>query len=252
MKNASNDYVTRVLASPSEAAASEWNALVAAGGGSPFVRHEYLAALHDSGSAVAGTGWNARFLTLWRDGQLHAACPLYLKDHSYGEYVFDWAWANAYEQHGLAYYPKGLVAVPFTPVPGPRLLARDSAARAALLKALLAFCEAERLSSLHVLFAAGEDVAACEEAGLMLRHTVQFHWTNAGWASASENAVGWTTTVGWGGSTRPWASSRTAKLSRTWMSSSTSVRDSSSYRTRKRLEVDSVQVPKRWWCERAP
>ena len=109
--------------------------------------------------------------------QLAAACPLYIKDHSYGEYVFDWAWANAYEQHGLAYYPKAVVAVPFTPVPGARLLARDAASRALLVQALVAWCKEEELSSLHLLFGADEDIAACAEAGLMLRHTVQFHWT---------------------------------------------------------------------------
>jgi predicted N-acyltransferase len=175
--DSSKDYVTRVLDSPLAVAAAQWNALVP-GEDSPFMRHEYLAALHESGSATPATGWTPRFVTLWRGGELRAACPLYLKDHSYGEYVFDWAWANAYEQHGLEYYPKALVAVPFTPVPGPRLLAADDAARRALVKAVLAFCKAERLSSLHVLFASDADVAACGDAGLMLRHTVQFHWMN--------------------------------------------------------------------------
>jgi predicted N-acyltransferase len=97
-------------------------------------------------------------MTLWQGDELAAACPLYLKEHSYGEYVFDWAWANAYEQHGLAYYPKALVAVPFTPVPGSRLLARDAAAREALVRALVTWSRAEGLSSLHLLFAAEEDV----------------------------------------------------------------------------------------------
>jgi predicted N-acyltransferase len=182
VKNVSNDYVTRVLGAPSEVAASDWNALLPGGpGASPFTRHEYLAALHDSGSATPRTGWTPRFLTLWRGGELHAACPLYAKAHSYGEYVFDWAWANAYEQHGLRYYPKGLVAVPFTPVPGPRLLARDADARLALVHALIAQARKDKLSSLHLLFNTDEDVAACEEAGLMLRHTVQFHWHNGGY-----------------------------------------------------------------------
>jgi predicted N-acyltransferase len=181
VKKVSNDYVTRVLSAPAEVAARDWDALLPDRGATPFVRHDFLAALHASGSASPRTGWTPRFLTLWRGDELHAACPLYLKDHSYGEYVFDWAWANAYEQHGLAYYPKGLVAVPFTPVPGPRLLARDDAARRALVRSLIAFCEDEKLSSLHLLFASDEDVAACEAEGLMLRHTVQFHWTNLQW-----------------------------------------------------------------------
>jgi predicted N-acyltransferase len=180
VKKVSNDYVTRVLEAPAEVTARDWNALLPEGA-APFMRHEYLDALHTSGSAAPRTGWTPRFVTLWRGGELHAACPLYLKDHSYGEYVFDWAWANAYEQHGLRYYPKALIAVPFTPVPGPRLLARDDAARAALVKAVLALCEKQALSSLHLLFGNEADVAACEGAGLMLRHTVQFHWTNEGW-----------------------------------------------------------------------
>lgn len=181
VENDSNDYVIRVLESPLEVPADAWNALLAPGAG-PFVRHEYLAALHESGSAVPRTGWTPRFVTLWQGDRLHAACPLYLKDHSYGEYVFDWAWANAYEQHGLQYYPKALVAVPFTPVPGARLLARDARARTALANAVLAWVRAQDLSSLHMLFLEADDVAACEQAGLMLRHNVQFHWSNPGYA----------------------------------------------------------------------
>ena len=177
-----NDYVIRVLDSPRQVDAADWNALLAAqpGDGSlnPFMRHEYLAAMLESGSATPQTGWTARFVTLSLGAQLVGACALYLKDHSYGEYVFDHAWANAYHQHGLPYYPKALVAPPFTPVPGPRLLARDAATRTLLVQALLAWCTEEGLSSLHLLFASDEDVAACEEAGLMLRHNVQFHWSN--------------------------------------------------------------------------
>ncbi|MEO5659994.1 MAG: GNAT family N-acetyltransferase, partial [Polaromonas sp.] len=182
MKNKPNDYVIRILDSPLKVEAGAWNALLAAqspdGILNPFMRHEYLAALHSSGSATPATGWTPLFVTLWQGETLAGACALYLKAHSYGEYVFDWAWAHAYQQHGLAYYPKAVVAVPFTPVPGARLLARNAAERTLLVKALLAWCETQKLSSLHLLFAADEDVAACGEAGLMLRHTVQFHWTN--------------------------------------------------------------------------
>ncbi len=179
MKKSSNDYVIRVLASPREVAPQVWNALLAGQQApTPFMRHEYLAAMDQSGSATPAKGWTPRFITLWRGDQLHAACALYLKDHSYGEYVFDWAWANAYEQHGLPYYPKAVAAVPFTPVPGSRLLAVDAAARLALVNAILAWCRQEQQSSFHLLFGAPDDVAACEEAGLMLRHTVQFHWIN--------------------------------------------------------------------------
>ncbi|NDP63703.1 GNAT family N-acetyltransferase [Polaromonas sp.] len=183
MKNKSNDYVIRILDSPLAVNAGDWNALLAAqspaGILNPFMRHEYLAALHASGSATPKTGWTPRFVTLWLGDTLAGACALYLKAHSYGEYVFDWAWANAYAQNGLDYYPKALVAVPFTPVPGARLLARNADERALLVKALVAWCDEEKLSSLHLLFASDDDVAACQEAGLMLRHTVQFHWTNS-------------------------------------------------------------------------
>ena len=117
-------------------------------------------------------------MTLWEGDLLVAACPLYLKSHSYGEYVFDWAWASAYEQHGVPYYPKAVVAVPFTPVPGTRLMARDAAARQGLVQALCQWCEDEGISSLHVLFASDDDVLTGAREGLMLRHTVQFHWKN--------------------------------------------------------------------------
>jgi predicted N-acyltransferase len=175
----SNDYVTRVLRAPGEADPAQWNSLLALAGGSPFMRHEYLSALHESGSAVARSGWDPHFVTLWHGEELQAACPLYLKAHSYGEYVFDWAWANAYQEHGLRYYPKAVTAAPFTPVPGPRLLARDAPVRAALVRAVLAWCGKKKVSSFHLLFGDDADVAACAAAGLMLRHTVQFHWTNA-------------------------------------------------------------------------
>jgi len=175
-----NDYVTRVLSTPAEVPRGEWDALLALENDpSPFMRHAYLCALHDSGSASDRTGWQARFLTLWSGDRLQAACPLYLKHHSWGEYVFDWAWAQAHEQHGLPYYPKALVAVPFTPVPGVRLLARDARARTVLVQELLRWVQTQGLSSLHLLFAQDEDLQACEDAGLMLRHTVQFHWHNA-------------------------------------------------------------------------
>jgi predicted N-acyltransferase len=176
------DPVVRIHGAASEIDAAAWDGLLAAQAApSPFMRHAYLHAMEQSDSASPRSGWAPRFLTLWRGRELMAACPMYLKGHSYGEYVFDWAWANAYQQHGLAYYPKAVVAVPFTPVPGTRLLARDAASRALLVQALLAWCKEEELSSLHLLFGADEDIEACADAGLMLRHTVQFHWKNVGW-----------------------------------------------------------------------
>ena len=177
---AADEAVLRIHQAPSEIDAGAWNALLARQAApSPFMRHEYLNALHESGSAVPASGWTASFATLWQGEQMTGACPLYVKDHSYGEYVFDWAWANAYEQHGLAYYPKAVAAIPFTPVPGTRLLARDAESRALLVQGLVQWCKQMELSSLHLLFGADEDVSACADAGLLLRHTVQFHWTNS-------------------------------------------------------------------------
>jgi predicted N-acyltransferase len=173
------DYVIRVMGSPLDVDAAAWDSLLQTQPNpSPFMRHAYLAALHASGSAAPATGWTPHFITLSIGNDLVAACALYEKVHSYGEYVFDWAWANAYAQHGLPYYPKAVAAVPFTPVPGARLMARDTAARVALVKAMVQWCDQKGMSSLHLLFANEEDAAACAKAGLMLRHTVQFHWTN--------------------------------------------------------------------------
>lgn len=174
------DYVIQVVHSPLEVDAAEWDALLQTQANpSPFMRHAYLAAMHASGSAAPKTGWTPHVIMLRKNGALVAACALYEKDHSYGEYVFDWAWANAYAQHGLPYYPKAVAAVPFTPVPGARLMAHDAAARAALVRAMLQWCESNGMSSLHLLFVSEEDAQACAAAGLMLRHTVQFHWTNS-------------------------------------------------------------------------
>lgn len=176
-RTGSNDYVIRVLDDPSAIAAARWDALLdTQPAATPFMRHAYLAALHDSGSAVADTGWLPQFLVVERDAELLAACPLYLKDHSYGEYVFDWAWADAYRRHGLRYYPKLLCAVPFTPVPGPRLMARDAASRALLLQAMTQIARDAGLSSAHLLFLDDADREAAAGAGWMLRSTVQFHW----------------------------------------------------------------------------
>jgi len=174
------DYVTRVYQDPRDIPAQMWDGLCARQDATtPFMSHAYLAALYESGSASPKTGWKPQFITLWQDNQLVAACALYLKSHSYGEYVFDWAWANAYGEHGLAYYPKGLVAVPFTPVPGTRLLALNSDIRTHLLTSVLDLCKEQGLSSLHLLFTSPQDRLACDALGLMQRQTVQFHWRNA-------------------------------------------------------------------------
>lgn len=180
VKHETTNYVIQVLDSPDDVNAASWNNLLdAQTEPTPFMRHEYLLALHHSASAVPQTGWTPRFITLLQDNQLVAACAIYIKTHSYGEYVFDHAWANAYARHGLNYYPKAVLAVPFTPVPGTRLLARTAADRLHLVQTVMAWCKSEQLSSLHLLFGSAIDIQACQEAGLLLRHTVQFHWTNA-------------------------------------------------------------------------
>ena len=167
---------------PGRIDAAAWDALLAASPApTPFLRHAFLAALHASGSACAATGWQPVFMTLADEndaGVLRAGAALYLKSHSYGEYVFDWAWADAWERAGQRYYPKLLGAVPFTPVPGSRLLARDTAARAALLAAIEAFAREQGLSSAHLLFLDEADRAAATAQGWLLREGVQFHWTN--------------------------------------------------------------------------
>ena len=175
----SKDYVIRVQDNPAQIDAAAWNALLEdQGSATPFMRHEYLSALHVSGSANAATGWRPRFISVWRGEELVAACPLYLKEHSYGEYVFDWAWADAYQRHGLAYYPKLLDAVPFTPVPGCRLLARSLSDRRLLLRAMRRLAVQDGLSSAHLLFIDEADREAALAEGWMLRSNVQFHWTN--------------------------------------------------------------------------
>ena len=155
----------------------EWNALA---GPQPFVRHEFLSALIETGCASARSGWRPRFLLLRRAGVLAGAMPLFAKSHSYGEYVFDWAWAEAHERHGIAYYPKLLCAVPFTPVRGTRLLAGSDAERHALVEGALEL--ARDTSSLHVLFPTEAEARLLEASGLLLRRTVQFHWRNADYA----------------------------------------------------------------------
>ena len=171
---------------------SAWDALVTSSGGSVLLRHGFLRAFEQSASVCAETGWRPRHLLL-RAGQspdpgatdsgpgnLIAAIPLYAKGHSYGEFVFDWAWADAYARNGIAYYPKWLCAVPFTPVPGARLLAAPDC-RALAARALVQFAGASKLSSLHVLYTTQADQQALLDAGCLARTHVQFHWFNRGW-----------------------------------------------------------------------
>lgn len=170
----------RLHEDPGAIDADAWNALLAAcPSPTPFLRHEFLAALHRSGSAVTATGWQPVFMTLAdADGTLQAAAALYLKRHSYGEYVFDWAWADAWQRAGQRYYPKLLGAVPFTPVPGSRLLARSDVTRATLLQAIETFARDQGLSSAHLLFLDDADRRAAQAQGWLMREGVQFHWSN--------------------------------------------------------------------------
>jgi uncharacterized protein len=169
----------RVHDTPTTIDAAGWAALIRSQAHpTPFMGLPYLRALHESGSATEATGWTPQFLTVNEGEQLIGACALYLKTHSYGEYVFDWAWADAYQRHGLRYYPKLLNAVPFTPVPGSRLLARDEPTRALLLQAIGQLAREAKLSSAHLLFLDTADQAAAREAGWMMRSGVQFHWSN--------------------------------------------------------------------------
>ena len=144
----------------------------------PFLSYAFLHALHESGSASTKTGWTPRFISIWNDQELMAAMPLYEKSHSYGEYVFDWAWANAYHQHDVAYYPKLLSAIPFTPIEGNRLLARDQQAQQALIRNLQAITQSGLYSSCHLLFPTEPEIGVLQQAGFMTRQGVQFHWQN--------------------------------------------------------------------------
>jgi len=181
------NYRTHIVSSLSEIGQSAWDGLLAQQDeANPFLSYAFLHALHESGSAAPDTGWQPQYIALYDGETLAAALPLYVKDHSYGEYVFDWAWADAYQRHGLDYYPKLLAAVPFTPVAGPRLLARDAQARAALIAVLQGAQEALGVSSTHILFPPEEHARQLRDAGFLLRSGVQFHWLNRGYADFEE------------------------------------------------------------------
>ena len=181
----SNNYVIEVQSSMRDVLAQDWDALLnAQTEPNPFMSHAYLSAMEESGSASAKSGWKLQLFTLRhilppQAGQLAGVAVLYIKPHSYGEYVFDWAWADAYQRHGLNYYPKAVSAVPFTPVPGSRLLADSDQSKSALLSAMVELAQNEDWSSLHLLFLSNDDLQVTETAGWLSRHTVQFHWHNA-------------------------------------------------------------------------
>ena len=186
MPDGSEPVTIKVVQSIGEIAAAEWDAC--AGGDNPFVSHAFLSALEESGSACDATGWLPRHLSLEdKAGRLIGAVPMYLKSHSFGEYVFDWGWAEAFERAGGRYYPKLQAAVPFTPITGPRLLVRAQDAKGAVAKTLIAgmveLATRLRISSLHVTFPPRKEWELFGESGFLLREGQQFHWKNAGYAS---------------------------------------------------------------------
>jgi len=166
----------------------KWNALV--GSGSAFLEWEWLSALEESGCVDARTGWLPQHLTLWDGDELVAACPLYVKSHSMGEFVFDHGWAEAAESAGIRYFPKLLVAVPFTPATGARFLTRADADRPVLIRALgdglKEICRENRFSSVHVNFCLPDEVDTLGRASFVHREGYQYQWTNPGWRSFDE------------------------------------------------------------------
>ncbi|WP_227816975.1 GNAT family N-acetyltransferase [Nitrogeniibacter aestuarii] len=167
-------FITRLA----DLRATAWDELA---GAQPCLSHAYLSSLEESGAVGGDSGWSPHHATLWEGETLVAAMPLYEKQHSWGEYVFDWAWAQAYEQHGLTYYPKWLSAIPFTPVPGRRVLGASPMHRQNLVAALMQSIQSGGHESFHVLFPTREEAALLAGAGMMIREGVQFHWKNPGY-----------------------------------------------------------------------
>jgi predicted N-acyltransferase len=163
--------------------ADAWDALAA---GMPLLSHAFLSAFETSNSVGAGTGWQPCFLLLYDDTQLIGAMPLYVKYHSYGEYVFDWAWAEAYERNGLSYYPKLVSAIPFTPITSSRLLANHPDTKALIVNALSQIMRQNKMSSAHVLFPDDDSAEWFKQAGWMQRQGVQFRWQNLDYSDFDE------------------------------------------------------------------
>lgn len=176
-----------IVNSLTEVPKEAWNALA---GTQPFLRHEFLSALEDSGSVGPGTGWQNETLVIHEGPTIKAIVPLYRKFHSYGEYVFDWAWAHAYGQAGLPYYPKLIAAVPFTPVTGRRLLTGPKEPSVEIValaaEALQAHARSTNASSLHWLFPSESECETLAPLGFLRRTGFQFHWTNRGWTDFTD------------------------------------------------------------------
>ena len=179
----------KYIQSMSEVLNTSWNGLEK-GLHNPFLRHEFLLALEQNGCVGEKWGWHPRHLIIEDEGRLVAAMPLYVKDNSYGEFVFDWSWADAYQQAGLSYYPKLVSGIPYSPVTGSRLLVADGGDRAQIKRQLglaaLDYAREEGLSSLHILFTDEEDTAALESIQMMRRTGTQFHWFNRDYASFND------------------------------------------------------------------
>ncbi len=176
----------QVFHSLREVPPESWNRLI--GDAFPFAEYDYLLALEEGHCVGIEPGWEPRYLTLWEGKQLQAACYLYRKTNSNGEYIFDWDWANAYQRYGQRYFPKLTSAVPFTPATGPKLLVAADASnprelQRQLLASALDLAQQEGCSSLHFLFIPAEEREIYEAAGLLLRHSFQFHWQNQGYVS---------------------------------------------------------------------
>jgi len=186
MPDGSDQPTITVLTAMADIAAAAWDAC--AGTGNPFIRHAFLDALETSGSAAPATGWLPRHLVVKRaDGAVLAAAPLYLKSHSYGEYVFDWGWAEAYQRSGGRYYPKLQCAVPFSPVTGPRLLVRPGedavGLRRMLAAAMIQLAGQMDAGSVHVTFPTCAEYEGLAMAGFLRRLGCQYHWSNDGYDS---------------------------------------------------------------------
>ncbi len=176
------DTVARLVPGVAAIARADWDAC--AGPDNPFVSHDFLSILEESGSVSPRTGWQPIPIVIdGADGKPAAIAPAYAKSHSQGEYVFDHAWADAWQRAGGHYYPKLQIAVPFSPVPGPRLLLRDPALAPALIGALEAVVIQQGLSSAHATFVDPAQLPLFEAAGWLIRAGTQFHWRNAGYAS---------------------------------------------------------------------
>ncbi|AZP13779.1 GNAT family N-acetyltransferase [Undibacterium parvum] len=180
-------YRMSILNSLNDVGQKQWDALVQSqNNANPFLSFAFLNALHESGSACEKTGWKMSYLCLWQENQLVASIPLYEKYHSYGEYVFDWAWADAYHKSGLNYYPKLLSAIPFTPVSGNRLIAKDAAAWRALLIELIKYQQSGNFSSTHILFPSNQETELLGKTGYLIREGIQFHWKNNNYLNFEE------------------------------------------------------------------